>query len=738
MQNEAESAAMSVSQPDSSVGEGRLPKAEFLEKLNKLNRELAVHANRKELQQSMALFDEAISKGWANAHTYAAAINCNVRCGNLVQATRLLERLKKHGRGIKADVIHYTTVLKGHCERGDMQAASAILHDMVIRRVSPNVRTVNTYLRGCVQTGGVALADKVVQNMVKEYNCNPDVSSWEYLVTLLAQGLRLEKCLPIVGRLKSDASMVTGLSSIYVQVARAAALLGEHKTARRSIQSARDALKADEERTLGENGTIKDYDADSDGDNDVDATTATATPKATGGKRAWREGALGDARSQSLTLFREHKISELRQELALVEGFLAQQQAHTQNLEQFRSYFMRVLSLHTAISDTDTDGDADTRTDSNTTVEQLVEGLLLRFGLGAILSRLSSASIANSPSASASTRTTSSPSSAAAALAKSSTKIDATFSEPLSKKDKIKAQVARKRERERELDKEKQSLLYGIPPAYIEIARSHMRKCVNDNGCFNFGAVFGADNSSKPLKLEICSGAGEWAVAQAQADPSSNYVTLELRHDRVYQTFYRAVCAQTQNLCTVGGDANVVLKKHIAANSLANIFINHPEPPQQTGAERGGSEGKHLLTLDFFAQAGRVLQTGGLLTIVTDNNWYARFLIRLLSTAPHPRSLGSVELLATSGCRSVEEEGGFKAYLGKPGKDCGHTVDASSYFDRLWKRGNLVDRYIIVLKKTSGDPSNLRIRQYKKGAAPTDVDTSIPASKKIKFDDDSD
>ena len=62
-------------------------------------------------------------------------------------------------------------------------------------------------------------------------------------------------------------------------------------------------------------------------------------------------------------------------------------------------------------------------------------------------------------------------------------------------------------------------------------------------------------------------------------------------------------------------------------------------------------------------------------------------------------------------------------------------MDASSYFDRLWKRGNLVDRYVIVLKKSTGDTSTLRIRQYKKGQAPSDAHADAPKAKKIKFDD---
>lgn len=41
------------------------------------------------------------------------------------------------------------------------------------------------------------------------------------------------------------------------------------------------------------------------------------------------------------------------------------------------------------------------------------------------------------------------------------------------------------------------------------------------------------------------------------------------------------------------GDALDVLPNRIPDSSLDNIFVNHPEPPQQTGRE--DSEAKHLL-----------------------------------------------------------------------------------------------------------------------------------------------
>ena len=93
----------------------------------------------------------------------------------------------------------------------------------------------------------------------------------------------------------------------------------------------------------------------------------------------------------------------------------------------------------------------------------------------------------------------------------------------------------------------------------------------------------------------MCSGAGEWAVAQAKEDKGSDWVTLELRHDRAYQIFTKAVFADVQNLCVLCGDAMQILPSHFPSNAVTNIFVNHPEPPQQTGGHAATSQGRHLL-----------------------------------------------------------------------------------------------------------------------------------------------
>lgn len=70
-------------------------------------------------------------------------------------------------------------------------------------------------------------------------------------------------------------------------------------------------------------------------------------------------------------------------------------------------------------------------------------------------------------------------------------------------------------------------------------------------------------------------------------------MTLEVKVDRVYQTFQKMVFENVQNLLAIAGDAMTILPRHFSEQSVDEIFVNHPEPPQQQGGE--DSEAKHLL-----------------------------------------------------------------------------------------------------------------------------------------------
>ena len=54
--------------------------------------------------------------------------------------------------GFKPGVVAYTSLIKGHCADGELGLAAAVLDEMAGAEppVMPNVRTVNTFLRGCI------------------------------------------------------------------------------------------------------------------------------------------------------------------------------------------------------------------------------------------------------------------------------------------------------------------------------------------------------------------------------------------------------------------------------------------------------------------------------------------------------------------------------------------------------------------------------------------------------------
>ena len=156
----------------------------------------------------------------------------------------------------------------------------------------------------------------------------------------------------------------------------------------------------------------------------------------------------------------------------------------------------------------------------------------------------------------------------------------------------------------------------------------------------------------------------------------------------------------------------------------------------------------------FFTCASRLMKTGGLLTIFTDNLWYGKLLTRQLgasvfgsfngnfnnknkkngisetkqknknknkqqistdtftsdtgdddddnnSIAMHSLTMEYIQRHQFEG--TWEEEFVYQSvvlFKGSPGKECGHIIEASSYFDRLWKlKDDKSDRYMIVLQK---------------------------------------
>jgi len=320
-----------------------------------INNSIAQHGKRKELDEAMALFREALQLNCDNSHTYAAIINANIRCGKLAAASDIYQQMLKKGR--KKDVIICTTLLKGYCLMEDMLNAVELYVSMLSNKptaIIPNIRTINTMLRGCIFIGEVGLCELLTATAQREHKLQLDITSWEYLMTLLTQSLQLDKAMPILGRLKvmltqlnseevvegdsCSSSSVNTLLSVHVNTARAAAMLGDWKLCNKLCLAAREGggggggvtarRNNDQPTTVSSGAVVAEQDDRVEKMMKKKGLDASAA-KVIGGKRAWHSSANddddGDRRTESLRLYQEHTSAELLEEVGLIDRFRLQQ-----------------------------------------------------------------------------------------------------------------------------------------------------------------------------------------------------------------------------------------------------------------------------------------------------------------------------------------------------------------------------------------------------------------------------
>ena len=155
------------------------------------------------------------------------------------------------------------------------------------------------------------------------------------------------------------------------------------------------------------------------------------------------------------------------------------------------------------------------------------------------------------------------------------------------------------------------------------------------------------------------------------------------------------------NLAVLGGDASKIVPERIKKGSVAQVCINFPEPPHWSGNEAAESK-LHLLTPGFFRSIHKILAEKGKLTIFSDNYLYCQSLaasLGALEDRDGAKLFASNDKASCTGDGGYETHGGVRLRYGIPGKDSGHAVNVTSYFDRFWERGQHTERYFIAVTR---------------------------------------
>merc|ERR1719498_1105762 len=94
----------------------------------------------------------------------------------------------------KPNVITYSTMLKGHCQNGNVQAGFAILDQMKKEkdsRLKPDEIMYNSLLDGCAQSGLLEEGLQLVEEITKKYRFRPNAHVYTNLIQACASNQQL-------------------------------------------------------------------------------------------------------------------------------------------------------------------------------------------------------------------------------------------------------------------------------------------------------------------------------------------------------------------------------------------------------------------------------------------------------------------------------------------------------------------------------------------------------------------
>ncbi|EQM62333.1 methyltransferase family protein [Chlamydia ibidis 10-1398/6] len=137
--------------------------------------------------------------------------------------------------------------------------------------------------------------------------------------------------------------------------------------------------------------------------------------------------------------------------------------------------------------------------------------------------------------------------------------------------------------------------------------------------------------NTSPIFCELCSGNGDWIVAQALENPNSNWIAVEKRFDRVRKIWSKMCNSGVNNLKIVNGEAQTFFRYYVGSEAFQKIIVNFPDPWPKLRHRK-----HRLFQAPFMEDVIRVLQASGMLVLVTDDIHYLGEAIETIKKSMSP------------------------------------------------------------------------------------------------------
>jgi tRNA (guanine-N7-)-methyltransferase len=131
-------------------------------------------------------------------------------------------------------------------------------------------------------------------------------------------------------------------------------------------------------------------------------------------------------------------------------------------------------------------------------------------------------------------------------------------------------------------------------------------------------SIFGNDH---PVELEVGCGKGLFLATAAAARPDFNFLGVEIERKYQLLTAARLARGRLGNGRVACADARPLLRWWVAEASLQAVHVYFPDPWWKKRHHK-----RRVFTDDFAVQCARVLHPGGILSVATDVEDYARLI----------------------------------------------------------------------------------------------------------------
>jgi pentatricopeptide repeat protein len=155
-------------------------------------------AKENDSKRALAIFEQMRAERVpCNVVTYNCVIHACVRAGDMQGSLDLLHEMKETG-SVRPDKFTYSTIIKGYCGRGEIDAALFLFNEMLREKLAPDLVIYNTLLDGCVKTRHTAVCDELLEDMISRWRIFPNSYTLSILIKRFGRQGDLARALELV------------------------------------------------------------------------------------------------------------------------------------------------------------------------------------------------------------------------------------------------------------------------------------------------------------------------------------------------------------------------------------------------------------------------------------------------------------------------------------------------------------------------------------------------------------